>query len=267
MAKLRMCCGEPTTWNSNKSAGQKRKNDKDAASDSAGRRMKRRKQDKDAASDSQDDARALDASTSHGASNSHGRADAVREWAVEGHAAIGSRVVKVFDGVPYLGQVVGWRAARVDGEEELWMVVYCDSDTDEMEKDELRATVLAALHSNHKPKRMAKMQKMLVVRVEEWLRKSKKDAAGLEPTPKGRWDKQPTHKQPTHKQPTCKQPTRVSISLVSYIFFCVAPRELLEEGVSALLCCVLCVVCRDCCIMCRDSCIMSSLLPCHVCGT
>ena len=30
---------------------------------------------------------------------------ALEEWAVEGHAAIGARVVKHFDGAPYLGQV------------------------------------------------------------------------------------------------------------------------------------------------------------------
>lgn len=77
-------------------------------------------------------------------------------------------MVKLFDGVDYLGQVAGWVAG---GEANKWLVVYCDGDTEEMSKQELSSTVLAALHSTHEPKSMAKMQKALVLRVEEWLRK------------------------------------------------------------------------------------------------
>ena len=43
---------------------------------------------------------------------------ALEEWSVEGHAAIGARVVKQFDGAPYLGQVAGWKGPhdRSDGQ-------------------------------------------------------------------------------------------------------------------------------------------------------
>ena len=43
---------------------------------------------------------------------------ALEEWSVEGHAAIGARVVKQFDGAPYLGQVAGWKGPhdRADGQ-------------------------------------------------------------------------------------------------------------------------------------------------------
>jgi hypothetical protein len=79
-------------------------------------------------------------------------------------------VVKLFDDVPFLGQVAGWVAGGADGDEQ-WLVVYSDGDTDEMETQELSDTVMAVLRSTHEPKSMAKMQKMLVLRVEEWLRK------------------------------------------------------------------------------------------------
>jgi hypothetical protein len=43
---------------------------------------------------------------------------ALENWTVEGHAAIGARVVKHFDGAPYLGQVAGWKGPhdRADGQ-------------------------------------------------------------------------------------------------------------------------------------------------------
>ena len=103
---------------------------------------------------------------------------ALGKWAVEGHAAIGARVVKHFDGAPYLGQVAGWMEQAPAGEvcgmpcvtmhgtsrrtharthatcprgrsgvpdtvagAQMWMVVYCDGDTDEMAQDELKESV------------------------------------------------------------------------------------------------------------------------------
>jgi hypothetical protein len=62
------------------------------------------------------------------------------DWASEGQAVIGSRVVKCFDEVPYLGQVVGWKAAA-EGRKQDWLVVYHDGDSDVMEDCELSATV------------------------------------------------------------------------------------------------------------------------------
>ncbi len=52
---------------------------------------------------------------------------ALEEWAVEGHAAIGARVVKHFDGAPYLGQVAGWKGPydRADGQVAHIARAYC----------------------------------------------------------------------------------------------------------------------------------------------
>jgi hypothetical protein len=132
------------------------------------------------------------------------------DWDIEGHFCIGGRLVKLFDGVSYLGQVVGW--AQPSASPHIWLVVYNDGDKEEMEQEELASAVLLKSLAQYppiqniapaifapsnlyvckqlqkaldpllsaecslgqsalEPKRVAKMQNTLAMRVSEWMSK------------------------------------------------------------------------------------------------
>jgi hypothetical protein len=74
------------------------------------------------------------------------------DWDIEGHLCIGGRLVKLFDGVSYLGQVVGW--TQPSASTHRWLVVYNDGDKEEMEQEELASAVLLKVSHSILPHRI-----------------------------------------------------------------------------------------------------------------
>ena len=56
------------------------------------------------------------------------------EWLTAGSDWLGKRVVRVFDGVRFIGQVISWVPANDDGDPPLWKIKHDDGDEEDLEE-------------------------------------------------------------------------------------------------------------------------------------
>ena len=95
---------------------------------------------------------------------------AVSEYSLNGSELLGRRLSKEFDGVSYLGVIVGWMPP-CDAEEALYHAVYPDGDEEDLDAQEL-ADLLVPHHSDARtPERLAAREKDLAHHASAWSRR------------------------------------------------------------------------------------------------
>ena len=95
---------------------------------------------------------------------------AVSEYKLEGSDMLGRRIVKEFDGITYLGVVVGWMPPCPE-DDALYHAVYHDGDEEDLEACELKELLVPLDCEATTPQRLVHREKDLACHAASWKRR------------------------------------------------------------------------------------------------